>query len=151
MEEVGRGEATRLYQNVGYLSLIGNVAPMMGLLGTVTGMMRSFYAVAEYAGNVQPGRLAEGIYEALTTTFMGLLVAIPALILFVFFRNRIVNVLDETAAVAEEIIFPLKDPKVLASLPAFTLETGKEDATRAGGPAGRGNEPAAGAGADTRK
>lgn len=110
MEETGRSEATRLHQNIGYLSLIGNVAPMMGLLGTVIGMMRSFHAVAEYAGNVQPGRLAEGIYEALTTTFMGLLVAIPALILFVCFRNRVVNLLDETAAVAEEVIFPLKNP-----------------------------------------
>ena len=100
MEDVGRTEATRLHQNIGYLALIGNVAPMLGLLGTVTGMIRSFHTVAEYAGNVQPGKLAEGIYEALVTTFQGLVVAIPALVFFVYFRNRIVSLLDETASVA---------------------------------------------------
>ncbi|HUW57367.1 MAG TPA: MotA/TolQ/ExbB proton channel family protein, partial [Planctomycetota bacterium] len=58
VEDVGQEESMRLHQNVGYLALIGTVSPMLGLLGTVYGMIDSFRTVAEQAGYLQPGRLA---------------------------------------------------------------------------------------------
>jgi len=111
VEMVGQEESMRLHQNIGYLALIGTVAPMFGLLGTVYGMIASFRAVAEQAGYLQPGRLASGIYQALTTTLEGLMVAIPAMSAYVYFRNRVLRLLNETAVVVEELIYPFKKGK----------------------------------------
>lgn len=108
VETIGQEESMRLHQNTGYLALIGTVSPMLGLLGTVYGMIAAFQTVAEQAGYLQPGRLASGIYTALTTTLMGLIVAIPAMSAHVYFRNRVLNLLNETAAVVEELLYPFK-------------------------------------------
>ena len=110
-ESVGQEESMQLHQNVGYLALIGTVSPMLGLLGTVYGMIDSFRTVAEQAGYLQPGRLAGGIYTALTTTLLGLIVAIPAMASHVYFRNRVLNLLNETAVVVEELLYPFKKGK----------------------------------------
>ncbi len=107
-QSVGQEESMRFHQTIGYLALIGTVAPMFGLLGTVYGMIASFRAVAEQAGYLQPGRLAAGIYTALTTTLLGLMVAIPAMSAYVYFRYRLLNLLGEAAAVVEELIYPFK-------------------------------------------
>jgi len=103
MEDVGRTETNRLYQKVGYLALIANVAPMLGLLGTVGGMMRSFDTIAA-AGQPRVSQLAGGIRFALVTTYEGLLVAIPTTILFVIFRNRVSRIAADVAAVAETLV-----------------------------------------------
>jgi biopolymer transport protein ExbB len=107
-QSVGQEESMRFHQSIGYLALIGTVAPMLGLLGTVYGMIAAFRAVAEQAGYLQPGRLAGGIYTALTTTLLGLMVAIPAMSAYVFFRYRLLDLLGETAVVVEELIYPFK-------------------------------------------
>ncbi len=83
-------EAGRLYANVRWLSLAAGVAPLLGLLGTVQGMIQAFFVTA----NLPPGAnradyLAEGIYVALVTTFAGLSVAIPAAVLAHMFEGRI--------------------------------------------------------------
>jgi biopolymer transport protein ExbB len=83
-------EAARLYANVRWLSLAAGIAPLLGLLGTVGGMIQAFFETA----NLQPGAnradyLAEGIYKALVTTFAGLSVAIPAAVLAHLFEGRI--------------------------------------------------------------
>jgi len=103
MEDAGRAETNRLYRKVGYLALIASVAPMLGLLGTVGGMMRSFDRIAA-AGQPRVSELADGIRFALVTTYEGLLVAIPSTILFVFFRNRVARLAGEVAAMAEGLI-----------------------------------------------
>jgi len=95
-------EAGRLYANVRWLSLAAGIAPLLGLLGTVGGMIQAFFETA----NLQPGAnradyLAEGIYKALVTTFAGLTVAIPAAILAHMFEGRIQRLfreLDERVA-----------------------------------------------------
>jgi biopolymer transport protein ExbB len=95
-------EAGRLYANVRWLSLAAGIAPLLGLLGTVGGMIQAFFETA----NLQPGAnradyLAEGIYKALVTTFAGLSVAIPAAILAHMFEGRIQRLfrdLDERVA-----------------------------------------------------
>lgn len=108
MQEAGEIEATKLHQKVGYLSLIANIAPMMGLLGTVAGMIITFNKLANSDVQPAPRDLASGISIALGTTFLGLLVAIPMTIIFVFFRNRVINVVVEVAAITEEMMTRFK-------------------------------------------
>ena len=77
----GRRELRRLNVRLPTLNLIAGLAPLIGLLGTVVGMVRAFQQVATAQGAVNPGLLAGGIWEALLTTVAGLVVAIPALII----------------------------------------------------------------------
>jgi len=108
MEEALAEESARLYRKVEYLSVIGNVAPMLGLLGTVVGMIMAFRRVAETQGAARAADLAEGIYLALVTTVEGLLVAIPALAAFAVFRNRVDGLMAEVGLCADRLLGPLK-------------------------------------------
>lgn len=98
--EASEREAARLYVNVRWLSLAAGVTPLMGLLGTVWGMMNAFFVTANLpTGANKAQHLADGIYVALVTTFAGLAVAIPAAILAHAFEGRIQSLfreLDET-------------------------------------------------------
>jgi len=71
------------------LEVIGNITPLMGLLGTVFGMVKAFMKVAELSEKVNPGVLAGGIWEALLTTAAGLIVSIPALLAYHYFEGRV--------------------------------------------------------------
>jgi biopolymer transport protein ExbB len=88
MEDACAQYSARLYRKIDSLSVIGTIAPMLGLLGTVWGMMIAFSEFASKA-NVQVTELAPGISTALVTTLMGLAVAIPAYAAFAYFRNRV--------------------------------------------------------------
>jgi len=85
----GGRELKRLNKNLHVLELIGRLAPLMGLLGTVMGMMEAFRQVAASKGAVDPSLLAGGIWEALITTVAGLFVAIPAMVLHHFFEDTV--------------------------------------------------------------
>jgi biopolymer transport protein ExbB len=100
MIEAGEEQTARLYRRIEYLSLINAIAPMLGFLGTVTGMILAFNEVALRAERVRPADLAHGISQALVTTVMGLIVAIPGMGAFVMFRNRI----DALAGEAETVV-----------------------------------------------
>ena len=101
-------QAARLFRRIEYLSVIGNIAPMVGLLGTVTGMIFAFRAVAETQGAAGAADLAEGIYQALVTTVAGLLVAIPALGAFAVFRNRVETLVADATDEASHALAPLR-------------------------------------------
>ena len=88
IENAALYEMGRLERGLIVLATIANVAPLLGFLGTVTGMIRSFDALAE-AGMTNPGLVASGIKEALYTTAGGLFVAIPVQIAYNFFMSRI--------------------------------------------------------------
>lgn len=81
---------------------------MVGLLGTVTGMIFAFQEVASSPEEAGAAQLAEGIYMALVTTVGGLLVAIPSLGAFAIFRNRVDQLTAETAYAAVHALTPLK-------------------------------------------
>lgn len=88
--EVCEREAERLYANVQWLTLAAAVTPLMGLLGTVWGMIRAFHDTTQLApGQDKADYLAQGIYTALVTTLGGLVVAIPAAILAHYFEGKI--------------------------------------------------------------
>jgi biopolymer transport protein ExbB len=88
IENAALWEMGRLEMNLVWLATIANVAPLLGFFGTVTGMIKSFDALAE-AGLSNPGLVASGISEALITTAMGLAVAIPVQLAYNFFMSRI--------------------------------------------------------------
>jgi len=103
--EAAAGERTaRLYRKIEWLNLIGNVAPMLGLMGTVYGMMLAFGEIEAKGGKANPSDLAGGIMIALVSTFVGLIVAIPALSAYGIFRSRIEQLSMEAALVAEELL-----------------------------------------------
>lgn len=87
IEDRGGREATILEKNVGVLSTIANLTPLLGLLGTVSGMIKTFKAIS-IQGIGNPAPLAGGIAEALITTATGLCVAIPVLVCYRFLKDK---------------------------------------------------------------
>lgn len=112
LEDATAEHAARLFRKIEYLSVIGNLAPMVGLLGTVTGMIIAFQRVAVSQGAAGAADLAEGIYQALVTTVAGLLIAIPSLGAFAIFRNRVDQFVAEAAYLAQHAFAPLKRRRV---------------------------------------
>jgi biopolymer transport protein ExbB len=108
LEDATAEQSARLFRRIEYLSVIGNIAPMLGLLGTVTGMIGAFQTVARTQGTAGAGDLAKGIYEALVTTVGGLVIAIPALGAFAIFRNRVDQLVAEAAYLAQHAFTPVK-------------------------------------------
>ena len=104
MDEVAEEEAIKLHQKVGWLSLIGNIAPMMGLFGTVYGMIGAFNEITRLGQAVQPSDLSKGISTALITTLFGLFVAMPSLFFFFIFRNKVIKVSLEITAIADDLV-----------------------------------------------
>jgi biopolymer transport protein ExbB len=108
MEDAVAEQSAKLLRKLEYLSVIGNLAPMLGLLGTVTGMIMAFQQVAISQGSAGPAQLAEGIYSALATTVAGLVVAIPSLGVFAVIRNRIDQMIAEIAYLAQQVFSPVR-------------------------------------------
>ena len=104
VSEASEREAERIYANVRWLNLAAVVTPLMGLLGTVWGMIRAFHDTTQLApGQNKADYLAEGIYVALVTTLAGLSVAIPAAILAHYFEGRITKLFHQI----DELLFNL--------------------------------------------
>jgi biopolymer transport protein ExbB len=97
MGQVGEDENLRLEHRLSYLSLVGSIAPMVGLLGTVDGMVQSFLEIAASDTQPKPSKLAEGISTALITTLVGLIIAIPAIIAFNLLKNHLTRLVMETS------------------------------------------------------
>ena len=102
MEDTATEQAARMFRKIEYLHLIGTLAPMLGLLGTVWGMITAFMEF-EAKANPAVSELAPGIYRALVTTMLGLTVAVPAFAGFAIFRNRIDELVAEASLTAEHV------------------------------------------------
>jgi biopolymer transport protein ExbB len=118
LEDALAEQSARLYRKAEYLSVIGNIAPMVGLLGTVFGMILAFQRVAESQGTASASDLAEGIYQALVTTVGGLVVAIPSLGAFAVLRNRLDQLVAEAANVAQHVFAPLRKKRATTEKPS---------------------------------
>lgn len=88
----GREEIQGLRKNLRGLEVIATISPLMGLLGTVMGMVKAFNKVAQYKGQVDPSLLAGGIWEALLTTAAGLAIAIPIVIMLNYFERKVESI-----------------------------------------------------------
>lgn len=124
VEDALAEQSARLLRKVEYLSVIGNLAPMLGLLGTVVGMILAFRTVAETQGAARAADLAEAIYLALVTTVEGLIVAIPALAIYAYFRNRTDELTAEAGSLAQRTLLPLKRRRSPAKPPAAPVPEG---------------------------
>lgn len=124
MEDATAEQAARLFRWIEYLSVIGNLAPMVGLLGTVTGMLLAFKEVADSGTNAGAAQLADGIYQALVTTVYGLVIAIPALGFFAMFRSWIDELVAAAAYASMHILEPLKLRKIGVQAPPVTVAAG---------------------------
>ncbi|MBU3933436.1 MAG: MotA/TolQ/ExbB proton channel family protein [Candidatus Omnitrophica bacterium] len=107
IEDAGIYEVPRLEKNLGTLATIAHISPLLGLLGTVTGMVRAFQVIQEKATSlypVSPGDLAGGIWEALITTCAGLIVAIPTFVAYNYLVSRVKGVVLEMERTATDLI-----------------------------------------------
>ncbi len=89
LSRAGSKEIRDLEKHLRGLAIIGNITPLLGLLGTVVGMIRAFMKIQELGGRVDANVLAGGIWEALLTTAAGLSVAIPTLVAYHYFEGRV--------------------------------------------------------------
>ena len=97
-------ESELLLQRVNYLNVVGNLAPMLGLLGTVQGMIMAFATLGTEAGAAKNAMLATNISQALYTIAAGLIIAVPALGFYSFFRNRATKVILSMEALTLELM-----------------------------------------------
>jgi len=104
LEQTADELATARLRRIELLNVVGQVSPMIGLFGTVYGMILAFGAIVASGGSADPVALAGGIGTALTTTFWGLVVAIPALSGYAVLRNRIDEFTVEATIIAEEVL-----------------------------------------------
>ncbi len=107
VEEAGEDQTGKLYRRTEILHVIGSIAPMLGLTGTVLGMIDAFTTIAATEGMARPQDLAGGIGQALITTLLGLLVAIPSMVAFSYFRNKIDSIVSEAGKRVERLMMPL--------------------------------------------
>ncbi len=108
MQDAAGERTARLYRKIEWLNLLGNIAPMLGLFGTVWGMMVAFGEIEGKGGRANPADLAGGIMIALVSTFCGLLTAMPALSAYGIFRSRVEQMSMEAALVSEELLANFK-------------------------------------------
>jgi biopolymer transport protein ExbB len=101
-------ETFRLHTKVGYIGTIAAVAPMLGLMGTVYGMIQAFQKIAEQKGAPEPSELADSIGLALVTTLLGLIVAIPSLIVNFLLKAKVTKLSIEVATATEELFARLR-------------------------------------------
>ena len=105
IEDVGSREADRIKRSLRPLAVIATVSPLLGLLGTVYGMIDAFQKTSASGGTAKTAMLATGIYEALVTTAAGLTIAIPVLILYQFLLGRADKLIDDIDEAGTEFIF----------------------------------------------
>jgi biopolymer transport protein ExbB len=108
LEDATAEQTARLMRRIEYLAVIGNIAPMLGLLGTVVGLLFAFQEVASTQGVARAADLADGIYHALVSTVSGLIVAIPSLAMYAALRNRLDQLAAEAAYTALHALAPVK-------------------------------------------
>jgi biopolymer transport protein ExbB len=150
VEDALAEQSARLMRRVEYLSVIGNIAPMVGLLGTVFGMLLSFREVAISQGTAGAAGLADGIYQALVTTVAGLLIAIPALGVFALYRNRIDGMIAEISYLSQQVFTPLKRPQPRRTPAAATGTSSSSAGSQAAGNQAAGNQAAGNQAAGTQ-
>ena len=111
IENQGKIEISRLEKNLAGLATIAGAAPMLGFLGTVTGMIQAFMAIAQAEGQVGPKELSGGIYEAMVTTAAGLIIGLPAYIGYNYLVGKTDKVVHDMEFTSVEFIELLQEPQ----------------------------------------
>ena len=111
MGEAAEERTAKMLRYTEWLNLIGNLGPMIGLLGTVWGLIKTFFAIVDKGGIPDPGQLAEAIGIKLVCTLLGLCIAIPALGVYGAMRNRIDTMTAEAIAASKDMLGILRRAK----------------------------------------
>ena len=109
IENAGRQEVSKLEKGLSVLASVAGIAPLLGFLGTVTGMIQAFMTIQDLAGAANPSDLAGGIWEALITTAFGLIIGIPAFALYNYFLSAVKKLVGEMETVANDVIDVIQD------------------------------------------
>lgn len=104
MQEIGEEENMKLEHRLSYMALIGTLSPMVGLFGTVHGMINSFQTIATGGSTPEASELANGISTALFTTLIGLAIAIPAIAAYNIMKNRVARLMLEVGILSENLM-----------------------------------------------
>ncbi|GMU95963.1 MULTISPECIES: MotA/TolQ/ExbB proton channel family protein [Ignavibacterium] len=104
IENAGSQEISKLEKGLTILATVSGIAPLLGFLGTVTGMIQAFMTIQDLAGAANPSDLAGGIWEALITTAFGLIVGIPALAFYNYFLSAVKRLVGEMETVANDVV-----------------------------------------------
>lgn len=104
IEDASTHEIPRLEKNLVILATIAHITPLLGLLGTVLGMIKAFMVIQKKAGLVNPADLAQGIWEALITTAFGLAIAIPAYMAYNYLVSRVRTFISDMERSSSEIV-----------------------------------------------
>lgn len=123
VQEVGRRESAHLERYVGVLGTVANVSPLLGLLGTVSGMIKAF-TVISVQGVGNPASLAGGISEALITTAAGLTVAIPAFVAYRYFLGKVDRLVLSLEQHAIHFVDLVKSPEARPRSGVARVESG---------------------------
>jgi biopolymer transport protein ExbB len=118
--ETAIGEQTaEQFRRIEYLNIIGNLGPLLGLLGTVLGMIQAFSEMQASGGNASPAQLAGGISTALTHTFLGLALAVPCLACFGVLRTMVDRLTVRGALVCEDLLLMIRpaEPRPVVAQP----------------------------------
>lgn len=109
IEDEARRAAEALWQKLGYLADIAAISPMVGLLGTILGMIQAFNVIAFQTGAVKPILLAGGISKAMVTTAAGLIIAIPSMMFHSFFRGKIQSVIAQLEDISTDLYYSITE------------------------------------------
>ncbi|MSR30766.1 MAG: MotA/TolQ/ExbB proton channel family protein [Gemmataceae bacterium] len=109
-------------QSITYLATIGTLGPMLGLVGTVFGMILSFMELGRPGSTPRPDKLAEGISHALVVTLLGIGLSVPAIFFHAFYRNRLIRISMDTSLIADDLLTQMyhstkKGPEAAAAQP----------------------------------
>lgn len=115
IENAGRQEITKLEKGLSILASVAGIAPLLGFLGTVTGMIQAFMTIESLQGAANPSDLAGGIWEALVTTAFGLIVGIPALAFYNYFLSAVKKLVGDMEAVANDVVDIIQDTSSTAA------------------------------------
>jgi len=109
IENAGTQEIIKLESGLSILATVAGIAPLLGFLGTVTGMITAFMTIEDLAGSANPSDLAGGIWEALITTAFGLIVGIFALAFYNYFLSSVKRLVGDMETVANDVVDTIQD------------------------------------------
>jgi biopolymer transport protein ExbB len=104
MERIGDMLVTEMEKKISMMAVLGQLGPMIGLLGTLKGMIASFSVIARSGAQLKASQVAGGISEALILTFEGVALSVPSIAFFSFFRNRVMSISVTTMTRADEFL-----------------------------------------------
>jgi biopolymer transport protein ExbB len=119
VQEAGQLEVPKLERFLGMLATLAFLAPLLGLIGTVSGMMEAFSTVAAHGGYATVTELSGGVYKSLLTTAAGLVVATPTFVAYSYLSARVNAMLHEMERAGIEIVHLLKDSEAVSGIISF--------------------------------